>query len=292
MCALPDQEYPLLPYPSRHIFYGVELSTTHVHVIMAHIDAQPEGALCGPCSLIDFELLQLPTAGQLRQLSNGYNITSKFPFKRNLDGSPTSWELGPMIRIQQSADNCSFCKAILQCFYDVEQVEERPLTLEMVCTAELNFRGTFRPGNTANMSPTVLEYMQINQPQALRFPFRSITLHWSDPTDNSHTLYRKRVYATDCLHVCDMLYYSEAAPGFYDDENLPDEKIILCSRLTSPRIQLEMVRAWMGECTSKHISHCGTILASRSVKHHQVLNSFGRLMIICTIKRIKQDAGF
>lgn len=66
MCALPDQEYPLLPYPSRHIFYGVELSTTHVHVIMAHIDAQPEGALCGPCSLIDFELLQLPTAGQLR----------------------------------------------------------------------------------------------------------------------------------------------------------------------------------------------------------------------------------
>ena len=131
--------------------------------------------LCEFCSSISFDSLRLPTAGQLRGLSIGLDITGKYPFKRDLDGPDTEWELGPMKRIKSSAGQCNLCRAV-SCIYDDIDLQHpaEGLNQDLICSVLISQRGFFKPENIRNISPTVPENMGLGVEQArdLRPGFR------------------------------------------------------------------------------------------------------------------------
>ena len=146
---------------------------------MGYIEMESKATLCESCSAINFNLLRVPTAGQLRRLSAGLDITGQYPFKRNLEYSQTEWELGPMKCIQSSADLCVLCGAISQVYDDIDvQHAAEGLNPDMLCTAGLCFRGYFAPKNISSVLPAILENMGfgVEQAQDLLFTFRSFTI--------------------------------------------------------------------------------------------------------------------
>ncbi len=229
---------------------------------MAHVKSQPKATLCRFCSSINFDLIRLPTAGELRQLSAGLDVTGQYPFKRHLKG-PIEWQLGSMKRIQESASSCSLC-ACISSLYDEVQRAKQHVTSDMVCNALLAIRGYFKPRNINNVAPSVLEYMGVKQPQDLAFSFRSLTITWSDAKAKSETFFSNVIYANHAFHAYD-IQHSASPLTLFKDETIPDDGLLLCGRVTKPRIRPEIFHAWMGECTEKHGARCGTISATQFV---------------------------
>ncbi|KAH8588238.1 heterokaryon incompatibility protein-domain-containing protein [Bisporella sp. PMI_857] len=232
---------------------------------------ESKATLCEFCSAINFNLLRVPTAGQLRRLSASLDITGQYPFKRNLEGSQTEWELGPMKRIQSSADLCNLCRAISQVYDDTNVYNAAEgLDPDMLCTVGLGFRGYFAPENISSVSPAVLENMGfgVEQAQDLLFTFRSLTIKWTDNFTESHTFFPKTIWAKHALHEYDTRHSKVPLPLF-NDEEIPDDGRLLSGRIASPQVQFNMLRAWIDECTSRHEDHCGTVFSSRFV-HHQI----------------------
>lgn len=216
--------------------------------------------LCSFCKAIDFDFLRAPTAGQLRLLSAGQNVTGQYPFKRQPEGSPTEWCLGTMKRIQQSSESCVLCEALLQLYHEIQAVEG-PLSMDNVCNAVCNHRSKFRPREINNISLALLEDFGLKQPQDLLYTHRSMTIFWDNPIVKSDTAFGKRAYANYWLSACD----AQDSPPLmlFQDDSLPDSGLLLSRRPVEPRVQPKMLHAWMGECLSKHETTCGIASASR-----------------------------
>lgn len=218
--------------------------------------------LCSTCSTIDFDLLWVPTAGQLRRLSDGLDAPDQYPYKGRPEGLPTTWDLGCMKRVRESAGACELCRAILQLFQDVRDAG-RPLTLDMTCKVHINsFRGSFLPLSAARTPVTSPRQAALSNRPDPRFYFKSLTVYW--PPAESTTHYGDMTYATNWLHACDARQSTDPTTLFKDD-SIPDDGLILCGRTVSPTIQPDMLRAWMQQCTSNHGASCGTESLARFV---------------------------
>lgn len=215
--------------------------------------------MCSLCSRIDFDIFRLPTAGQLRRLSAGQDVYGPHPFHRR-DNLPVTWQLGSIKRVQENAKCCSLCGIICHLIHDIQQMGGH-LPPEMSCRAAVNQRGTFKHGNTANISSILLERMGVKQPHELYFKFSSIAIHFMDNYPNSRTHWQRTISAVNWLHVCDVDRQHTSA--LFGDQDLSDDQLLFARRTILPRPHIEMLSGWMGECMSKHKTRCGPTLVHR-----------------------------
>lgn len=207
-------------------------------------------ALCESCSAIDFDHLRAPTAGQLRRLSAGENVIGPYPFRIGIN--EPEWPLGTVERIRISASSCSLCRGLVELIDDIIN-RGRPdhVTPDLLCSIRVEvWNGSFTPHVDAHLSPKVLEYMG----ERRWFWLRHLGVRFRHP-EGSRAEMSGSYDLKECAYAAIMPFdpsSTRKSQDLFDDESLSDQKLVFCGRKSSSKVDLDLLRAWIQECTSKH----------------------------------------
>lgn len=205
-----------------------------------------EAPLCERCSAIDFGYIRAPTAGQLRRLAAGDDVIGPFPFRR--DAAEPEWQLGTIGTVRNSSKTCPLCRALVELVDEtINRDRPDPLTPELLCSVQVEpYSAEFVPNEGALVSPRVLEHTG-EQPL---FRLRHLGVRFRRPEgERRHDGPEESAY--DFILPYDPSS-SCGSQGLFDDETLPDGRLVLCGRRSQPRVPVGLLSSWIGECTSRH----------------------------------------
>lgn len=209
-----------------------------------------ESSLCENCSAIDFEDIRAPSAGQLRRLSSGEDVIGPCPFK--IDSNTKEWNLGTVETVRKSSPSCSLCRALIELIDEtINRASPDHLTPDLICSVMVERHNVgFFTNEGSHLSPEVLEHLRGADPwfdlRHLGFRFRILGSELPGPDGRD---------PYECAHAA-ILPMDPASlresQELFEDEALPDQKLVFCGRKSPPKVCLKTVRSWIEECASKH----------------------------------------
>lgn len=224
--------------------------------------------LCEVCSEIDFEYLRAPTVRQLQQLTDGYDIGDRYPFKLQDIGERPRWLLGSMQRISESAAGCSMCRAVVQAASQINKCNDLKITPGSHCTAILQTGIIyFKPKNSSTISGDVARRMQAVNIEDMDFQMPALDLYWFASYE-PNPLRNSSQPSTHCIfaYISPFDPYSTTqSAGTTAFEARGEEELVHCSRTVPRLISFDLLRTWLQKCTASHGDLCDVGTRSRLV---------------------------
>ncbi|KAE9367229.1 HET-domain-containing protein [Stipitochalara longipes BDJ] len=222
--------------------------------------------LCQFCSTIDFDYIRVPTAGQLRLLSSGHNVTGSKPFCHEPDKEPyPSWTLGSLARVRASARECPLCTAVAELAEKISSLSSNVLTPETVCKVICRWSGGFQAPAGAELSEELIRQMASKRTEDVSFSLNNLSIHFTTQPSNDFKLNLKSTkIVTWWIQAYNPGHAGETAVPF-DDSHVADDSLLFCGRPTSPMVPMDLLLAWMRECKINHKYHCAAKVKPRRV---------------------------
>jgi len=225
--------------------------------------------LCAFCSAIDFDLLRVPTAGQMRRMAAGENMVAEiehiYPFKKDSEYTTAPfWELGTLKRINESASKheCDLCLLVSQRAAELGQEDPGCITPESIWRAECFYVfGYLRPPPAAHFHESIVKHNRKQRTEDVSYYLRSLNLTW-DNAGQDFAL--SAMGGSSCWIQAFDPHASDDDTALFDDKALADDRLLCCGRHSSPTVRPDLLRAWMRECSLKHGNKCAPVSSSRS----------------------------
>lgn len=218
---------------------------------MATKEAETKVQLCSYCSAINFEVLRLPTAGQIRRSSDEHGNTTipHLPPPTDLDAT---WDLDTVERIRQTAGTCTFCEVIFYLLDTLERAGKR-VDSNFFCEVFPMSEGICDVQYSQHLDPAAPEGHGTNTGATKGFLLRTLDFRFTDvkrnigPTDAARQVYAKQwaqIYSPQCPKT------------LFGDEGVSDDSYVFGHRKVPLLLNIETMISWKRECLSSHKASC------------------------------------
>jgi len=224
----------------------------------AEMASGPGHDLCEYCAEIDFEMLQNPTAADIRLLNAGGVPKDQYPYKNEKsDQVDVRRSLGLHSRIEKSAAKCPLCAAVLKIHKQQPHVLDSLRTVGVVdplCIASIAPSGRLLP-------PEGVTWRALGTEDVGFFYLRQLSLEFRPPDAGEvvqpgallDTSYIRWQRLTDCFQS----YQGEdmSANGWLVPKE--QDRTLFGGRKRPPMLDPKLPELWLHDCLTNHAGACG-----------------------------------
>lgn len=246
----------------------ITMATTAPHMSGQPRIPQTLATLCDICSTVDFDLLRVPTAGDMRRLATGEDVLDRiqhrYPFKRGL-GNEKPWIIGTLDRVKKSATSCDLCRLVCQRVMELDRDQPGRVNPNNIWRIEIFYINAMvkLPPN-ARPHPNIIKQNVKEKAEDVIYNVHALNLTWDDPKPDITLWQHGSLGGSGCwMQAFDPSALTDETAVF-DDNALADNRLLLAARQTTPKIHPNLIQTWLHECLTKHDEKCTAVQSSKS----------------------------